>query len=572
MIRHPRSLSVAFLAALVAGVSACASPTYLARVNEQPVTGKDVKDEFTAAHSGHASFLASEVEVRKFLDLVVDDKLLVQEAYRLELDKQPDIRAAVDEYAGKLGSEYFVKKEIDEKGKATPEEIKAAWEANTSRVYRARQIVVDTRSEAESVYLELLRGADFEAEARACSISGSRIYGGNLPYLGWGALDPKWEEAVFPMQPGELSAPFETPDGWEIVQLVEIQGGERPELSKVMLRIDGILKRRKLAALKQATTEMLWTKYHVKKTDVDLGPEGLHEALSKTPDAKIASWDGGSLTFKDFSKEVDWNEVAGLLPGRFRSRMEVELRRQVNEPLARLEAKERHYEKVPEVADPVRRYQEGLMQRALYADFVLKKVTVTDADMKAWYDAHAKQLVEPEKRRVSQIVLASKDDAVAVRKEISDGGKPFEMMVTTKSTDTGSKSKMGDLGWVKKTDAKGEFESVFQLAEGEVSQPLESKFGWHLMKVNKIQPEKPLDYEEAKEQIRKAVLEQKQREARAVWVKKLRDDASIKISNSGIRAFVKENAAEADKAAAPPPPSHEPPAGGHPQAARKENS
>ena len=547
--------------------SGCATPKYLALVNNQPVTGKDLKEEFSSRHSGHASFLASEVEVRKFLGLVIDQKLLTQEAYRLDLSAQPHIREAVDAYAGKLGSDYFVKVEIDQKVKPTPEEIRQAWESQTSRVYRARQIVLDTRSEADSVYVQILSGADFESSARSCSIAGSRIYGGNLPYLGWGALDPTWETVVFAMQPGELSAPFETPDGWEIVELVEVLGGERPELPKVALRIEGILKKRKLAALKRSVSDALWMKYHVRRSEVDLGPEGLHEALTKTPEANIATWDGGSLTFQEFSKEVDWNEIAAHLPGRFRTEMMEQLRKTVNEPLARLEAKERSYEKVPEIADAVRRYQEGLMEAALYADFVLKNVAVTDEETKAWYDAHTKELVEPEKRRVSHIVVPTKEEAVLVREEIA-GGKPFEMLVKTKSTDVTSQKQMGDLGWIRKSDARGEFERVFALAEGEVSEPLQSKFGYHLMRVTKIQPERPLPYEDAKETIRKQVFETKKHDARAVWVRKLREAAAIRVSNAGIRAFVRANSADADKAA--PPPSHDVPAPASRSTARKE--
>jgi hypothetical protein len=62
------------------------------------------------------------------------------------------------------------------------------------------------------------------------------------------------------------------------------------------------------------------------------------------------------------------------------------------------------------------------------------------------------------------------------------------------------------------------------------------------MRVTKILRERPLDFEEAREGIRKKVLDKKQRETRALWVKKLREAATIRVSNAGIRAFVKSNA------------------------------
>jgi parvulin-like peptidyl-prolyl isomerase len=526
--------------ALLLASFGCASSNYLGKVNDQPITGKDLKEEFVRRHGGHGSFLAGEIETRKFLDLVIDQKLLIQEAYRLDLAEQPEIQKAVETYAEKKGAEHFAKTEIEEKAVPTADEIKKAWEERTTMMYRARQIVLDTRAEAVSVYQRIFSGTDFETASRTCSIAGSRIYGGNLPYLGWGALDPRWEDVVFGMAPGEISAPFETPEGWEIVELQEIQIAERPEFAKAERRVEGILKRRKLDARKRAVSEALWTKYHVRRSDADLGPEGLHEAMTKTPEAKIATWDGGSLSFQDFAKQVDWSQIAGHLPGRFQAEVEEQLRMIVNEPLARLEAKERHYEAVPEVADAVRRYREELMEGALYADFVLKKVAVTDDEVKAWYEAHKSDFVEPEKRRVAHIVVPTREEADEIRKSIAEG-QPFEMLVKTNSTDTASQKQMGDLGWITRREATGEFEKVFTLAEGEISEPLQSKFGYHVMRVTRIQPERPLDVEEARDAIRKKILEQKQREARAVWVKKLREASTIVISNSNIRKFVKDN-------------------------------
>jgi parvulin-like peptidyl-prolyl isomerase len=115
------------------------------------------------------------------------------------------------------------------------------------------------------------------------------------------------------------------------------------------------------------------------------------------------------------------------------------------------------------------------------------------------------------------------------------------MLVKTRSTDTASQKQMGDLGWITKREATGEFEKVFAMAEGEISEPLQSRFGYHVMRVSKIMPERPLSFEDAREAISKKVLEQKQREARAVWVRKLREASTIVISNSGIRKFVKDN-------------------------------
>ena len=103
---------------------------------------------FSDRHSGHAKFLGGNAEAREFLKIVIDDKLLVQEAYELGLDSNPTILQLASELEQKRTEAYLIKTEIDDKAKPSPEEIKKIWETLTF-VYQVRQIAVDTKQEAE---------------------------------------------------------------------------------------------------------------------------------------------------------------------------------------------------------------------------------------------------------------------------------------------------------------------------------------------------------------------------------------------------------------------------------------
>lgn len=527
------------LSALLAG--GCASTSYLAKVNDATITGADVQEEFTRRHGGHKKFLAGTREVTEFLNIMIDWRLLVQESYRLDLESQPEIKKSVEDYSARKSAEYLVKVEIEEKAKPTPEEVKRIWEQETIKLRQARQIVLDTRAEAEEVYLQLLYGGDFDTLARECSIAPSRVHGGKLPYVGWGAMDPAWEAAVFPLSPGETTGVFETPEGWQIVQLVAVDVVELPDFGRATSRIEAILKKRMTEQRRHDFSEYLWTKYHARRTIEDLGPENLHAVMTKTPDATIATWDGGSLKASDFLRGLDWNDFAGLFPGRFQVEMEKQLRQTVNAPLSVLEARARGYEKVPEVAQAVKRYQDDMVEMVLYVDYIAKGVTVTDEEVRAYYDAHRTEMAAPEKRRVAHIVVPTREEAEAIQKAIAEGEK-FETLVA-RSTDIESAKKGGDLGWVTRQDAKGEFEAVFSMTEGEVSAPMQSKYGFHLVKVTEVVSGQPLDFDEAKDKIRKKLLEDKQREKRKVWVQRLRQESTIEINKAGINAFVKANEA-----------------------------
>jgi peptidyl-prolyl cis-trans isomerase C/foldase protein PrsA len=212
----------------------------------------------------------------------------------------------------------------------------------------------------------------------------------------------------------------------------------------------------------------------------------------------------------------------------------------VNSRLVRLEAIARKYEQTPEVADAVRWFTEDRMLGILYKDYVLKDVAVSEDEARKYLAEHRSQLSSPEKRKVSHIVAASREDAQAIRAEI-EAGTPFAEAAKARSTDSATARKGGDLGWITAREAPGEFQAVFSLEPGAVSEPIESRFGWHLFLVTAIQKPEPMAFEEARAEIDKRLMEKKQSEQRAVWVKKLREHATISVNKAGIDEFVRRN-------------------------------
>jgi hypothetical protein len=313
-----------------------------------------------------------------------------------------------------------------------------------------------------------------------------------------------------------------------------------PDFTTAHKRVEGILHQRRLDERRDALTETLWAKYHVALSPIDLMPEGLHAAATADPDAVIARWDGGELALKPFLSGIDWSELAGVAPGRFRTEIEERLRDAVNSRLVRLEAIARKYEQTPEVADAVRWFTEDRMLGILYKDYVLKDVAVSEDEARKYLAEHRSQLSSPEKRKVSHIVAASREDAQAIRAEI-EAGTPFAEAAKARSTDSATARKGGDLGWITAREAPGEFQAVFSLEPGAVSEPIESRFGWHLFLVTAIQKPEPMAFEEARAEIDKRLMEKKQSEQRAVWVKKLREHATISVNKAGIDEFVRRN-------------------------------
>lgn len=122
-------------------------------------------------------------------------------------------------------------------------------------------------------------------------------------------------------------------------------------------------------------------------------------------------------------------------------------------------------------------------------------VSVTDADLRAWYDSNKATLERPARAVVSFVTIprtvaasdsaAVRDRLLRLREEITSGTSTFEDVARRESSDTVSGADGGSLG----RGARGRFVAPFEsaayaLSTGEISQPVETPFGYHLIRVD----------------------------------------------------------------------------------------
>ncbi|MEW5967701.1 MAG: peptidylprolyl isomerase [Pseudomonadota bacterium] len=113
-------------------------------------------------------------------------------------------------------------------------------------------------------------------------------------------------------------------------------------------------------------------------------------------------------------------------------------------------------------------------------------------------------------------------------KERIDNGVKFDALARLHSED-GSASKGGDLGWINPGDTVPDFEKAMDaLRPGEVSQPVQSPFGWHLIQVLERR-EQDVTQERQKLLARQAIRERKAEEAFQDWVRQIRDQAYVEL-------------------------------------------
>lgn len=563
IMRTPALIHAAILAALLAMPLTASTPAQtgkdasevddtiaLATVNGEPVTARDVVALFNKRHAGHAKFLGGEVEARRFLDIVIDDRLLVAEAYELGIGEMPEVKKYIDSFVRGEISKYFVSSQITEAVKVTPEEVKSVWESSISLWIHARQITVGSRAEAEQVRAALLAGADFEALARACSLAESRKRGGNI-MTGWGNFHPDWERVVFALAEGEISPVIETDGAFDVIQVTQRVEVQRPELKDVEKKLEEALFLRKFEQRKTEVSDRLMEKYHAQILVKDYSAKVLRALLDSAPATVVATWDGGALTLAEV---FDANELQPLVGGgdtlAVRKAIRDEIRQTLNAPLVALEAQALRYDEVPTVAKEIERYSDYVVESVLFRDHIFRSMKIGDEELRKYFEANAAAFANSEQRRVAQVLVPTKEEAEKVRAEAVAPDADFAALAKKYSRDMVSSASGGELGWVTADKVPSSFKEILDAKVGTVLNPVQTDSGWHVVKLLEIKPQSMPTLDEVKEKVREHATEAKRKELRAFWIDKLRKASDIRIDDAAIAAFVKANESVG------PPPQH----------------
>ncbi len=171
-----------------------------------------------------------------------------------------------------------------------------------------------------------------------------------------------------------------------------------------------------------------------------------------------------------------------------------------------LEAKKLKYQNDSNIKEAVENYRRNLMREKYLNDKVY--ANVTDKDALNEYNILVDNLKNKEERKIKHILVENEDEIERVRRNVLRTGN-FEKIAKEKSIDTASGENGGDIGYVLKEELVPEFgDMAFILKVGEISKPVKTQYGWHIIKVEDIRPAEFLAFDEVKEGIKQRLQQQ----------------------------------------------------------------
>ncbi len=257
-------------------------------------------------------------------------------------------------------------------------------------------------------------------------------------------------------------------------------------------------------------------------------------AATPAPDTVVGTVEGQPIT------EADLEQALTDLDPQF-SRLPPEQRRAaalsaiIEIRLLAAKATTEGLDKTPEF----QRRMDFLRARTLHSALVDTEVAkkITDEEIRARYDQEVANTPPVNEVKARHILVKTKEEAEAIIKELDDGAD-FEKLANEKTNDPSGKTSGGDLGWFGPGQMVPEFErAAFALNAGEYTkEPVQSQFGWHVIKVEDKRTKQPPAFDQVKEQVRSLLL----REKYFALVKSIRDAAKVEIADPELKKGVEQ--------------------------------
>lgn len=244
-------------------------------------------------------------------------------------------------------------------------------------------------------------------------------------------------------------------------------------------------------------------------------------AQEEPADEVVATVDGTPIRYSDLAM-ADEEMGAALAQLEPQIRFQYLLGRLIDRRVVATAARKKHVDDDPAVQRRQEYYGEKALRDVYWVQLMQDKVT--DEAIATWYEKNIVSAPAEREAHARHIIAESEQQAAKIAAEIK-GGKSFEAAAAEYSRDPGS-SDDGDLGWFPREEMVPEIsDAVFSMKPGEVSGPVQTQFGWHVIQLVEFRDLPKPTIEEAHDEIvRKIARDEGQK-----LMEKLRSDAKIEI-------------------------------------------
>jgi parvulin-like peptidyl-prolyl isomerase len=478
---------------------------------------------------------------KEFLDTMINKEILAMKADELGYDKDEYVLKGMEAFKQVGLQAGYVKLKVMNKIKITEDHLRAAYEFYGMN-RKVKQILVDTKEEADEIYDMLKAGHDFESVCKEYSKGPDAEKGGEVVNALYGTFPPEFQDELFATKVGDITHPILSQYGYFVIKVVGQNEPKRKPFEEVRDDLDQLVRNQQQIRLSQAMSDDLRAKHGFEwyEDNILIAFELLppDRPLTNPPDRStevyplllvepqdlekpLVTWDDKSITLKDFSDLYDRASFFQRPRKQYRlgdiKKFVLDI---VMNELVEVEMASSGIENEPEVARMLQRKKEQLMVDKLYQDLIQNQTEVSYNEMEQYYYDNVERFRRSEERRFGAILTGDRTSATEAYKLIQEG-HGFEVIQEQYTIDdpevTGKFRRFLEKGNYPEVDEYG-----FTIGEvGGVTEPFASGSGWMILKLFEKRPERILSMSEAQADIERYLKtlrsEEKLNELLAKW-------------------------------------------------------
>ncbi|MGM0866641.1 MAG: peptidylprolyl isomerase [Bacillota bacterium] len=168
------------------------------------------------------------------------------------------------------------------------------------------------------------------------------------------------------------------------------------------------------------------------------------------------------------------------------------------------------------------------VQSFLLTEKLLKdRVSISDDQIKEYFEANKESFAQQEQVEASHILVEDEETAKEVKNNLDNGGD-FAELAKEYSTDTSNSESGGELGYFAKGEMVTEFDDkAFAMKKGEISEPVKTEFGYHIIKVTDKKDAKEAVLDDHKEEIKDILFDQALQTEYGTWLEEQKEEYQI---------------------------------------------
>ncbi|MFH1147942.1 MAG: peptidyl-prolyl cis-trans isomerase [Pseudomonadota bacterium] len=517
------------------GCTAFENSRPIAWVDGVPLDQDDYIEALTATHRNEIPGPSKRVDLSEYLNRIIEDRLITQEAYRMGLDDDPWVQEGLREYRLRESVSRLYKEAIAGKVDLSDDDVLRFYRERMEELH-IRQITVQKEEDARAIRTEIDAGGDMASLANQHSLDSYKEKGGDRGYVRRGEITDAGSERPAGKK-GEIWT-ARIPSGLYRIMLVE-DSRPAPEGDPAEIRrlCEKGLRKRKEGEL----SRLVLTEYR-RQVDVFIDKElllkipamGAQEEKagdSVSQDAPVARVEKEVLTVRDVERELkdamrnqaEDSDIALVKDNLVNS--------WIDRKLVDHFALKQNYERDRAFSNKLRRYEELLVRRAFGQKVILPRIQSSEEAHRAYYEQHRDRYRKPVSYKLKGIAFEDEARARAVSEEI---GKSADFSWIVKR-ETGDES-LESTDWLEETELSPALKRILSgLKPGEISGAFADN-GRHY--IVKLEAKSKIEYEPYEKVGNLVVKDYVKDEYDALcrnYAFKLREKATIKIDESLVR-------------------------------------